>query len=125
MFLHLLLKLLDGLCQRFLVHRRIIGPGLCRHRRTLLVIRRIDTIDDVLDPLGHGLRYDAVCLVEGDLLGATALGLAHRRLHRVGDPVSIQNRRAMNMACRAPDGLNQRPLRTQETLLVRIQDGHQ
>ena len=58
-------------------------------------------------------------------LGAPALGLADRRLHRVGDPVGVQDRLAVEVARRAADGLDQAALGAQEALLVGVEDRHQ
>ncbi len=59
------------------------------------------------------------------LFDAAALGLIHRALHRVGDPVGIQNRRAVQVARGAAYGLDQRAFGTQEALLVRVENRHQ
>ena len=60
-----------------------------------------------------------------DLTVATTLGLINGFTHRISDLVAVQNRGAVDMSRRAPDGLNQRPLGAQKTLLVCIQNRHQ
>ena len=47
------------------------------------------------------------------------------RAHRIGHPVGVEDRRAVDVPRRAADRLDQRALGAQEALLVRIQDRHQ
>ena len=59
------------------------------------------------------------------LLLAPAVGLVDRLLHRVGDLVGVHDRRAVQMARGAADGLDQRLLGAQEAFLVGVQDRDQ
>jgi len=58
-------------------------------------------------------------------LAPAALGLVDGALHGAGDVVGVEDRPAVEVARGAADGLDQRPLRTQEAFLVRIEDRHQ
>ena len=80
---------------------------------------------DVLDGLADRFRHDAVLGVVSDLLCATPVHLGDRTLHRTRHPVGIKDRRAVLVARRAADGLDQRALRPQKSFLVRIQDRDQ
>ena len=64
-------------------------------------------------------------LVEGVLLFPAALGFIYGPAHGWGDSVGVQNHLAVGIARRPADGLDQRGLRAQEALLVRVQDSHQ
>ena len=64
------------------------------------------------------------CVV-GLLLGAAAVGLADRALHRAGDLVGVEDHLAVDVARGAADRLHQRGLRAQEALLVGVEDGDQ
>ncbi len=55
----------------------------------------------------HATRRDAVLLVVGQLLGAAALGLTDRRLHRRGALVGEQDDGAVDVARGAADGLDE------------------
>ncbi len=82
-------------------------------------------IEDVDDLLAQRLRVDTALGVVGDLLHAPAVrlvdGPAHRRGHLVGVHVHLTG----DVPGRPADGLDQRFVRPQEALLVRIQDGDQ
>src|SRR5690606_4073569 len=60
--------------------------------------------ENVLHILDYALRHDTVGLVEGDLLGAAALGLIDGALHRAGDRVGVEDRPAVEIARRTPNG---------------------
>ena len=72
-------------------------------------------------PLGD----DAARVVERHLLRAPPVGLLDRAPHRVGHPVGVQDRGAVDVARRAAHRLDQRALGAQEPFLVRIEDRHQ
>ena len=59
------------------------------------------------------------------LLRAPPLGLADRRLHRVGHPVGVQDRHAVDVPRGAADRLDQRALGAQEPFLVGVEDRDQ
>ena len=60
-----------------------------------------------------------------DLLLAPSVRLGDGAAHGIGDPVSVHDRRTIDMARGPPDGLNQRAFGTQEALLVRVEYRHQ
>ncbi len=62
-------------------------------------------------------------LVVGELLGPPSVGLADRRLQRLGHGVGVEDAAAVDIAGSAADGLHQRGLRAQIALLVGIEDG--
>jgi len=117
---HFLLEFLDLLYR--LLGREPYNLASCA---TLHSRHRARAFHDVLDGLADRGRHNAVLLVVGDLLAAAPVHLGHGTFHGPGNSVSVEDRRAMFVSCRAADGLDQRPLRTQETFLVRIQDGDQ
>ena len=81
------------------------------------------TFHDIGHLLPDGLRGDAVGFVEGDLLGAAALGLGDGPVHGAGGLVGVENGPAVDVAGGAADGLDQGALPAQEAFLVRIEDG--
>ena len=52
-------------------------------------------------------------------------GLVDRPLHRVGDPVGVQDHLGVHVAGRAADGLHQRRFAAQEAFLVGVENRHQ
>src|SRR5215831_17629295 len=76
MIQHELLEPLDLLGDLLLAHGLIAGMLLRRLQLGLDVAGVVDAVDDVLDALDHAARRNAIGLVEGNLLGAAALGLA-------------------------------------------------
>ena len=60
--------------------------------------------------------------VERILQRAAALGLVHRAAHRGRDRIRVQHDHAVLITRGAADGLDERGLRAQEALLVRVQD---
>src|SRR5690606_3140202 len=68
------------------------------------------TFKDVLHALDHTLGRNAMLLVESDLPGPPALGLADGPLHGTGDPIRIEDGLAVQVSRRAADGLDQRAL---------------
>ena len=66
-----------------------------------------------------------MCLIERILQRTAALGLVHRALHRGRDAVRIQHDHAVLVSGGAADGLNERGLRAEKALLIRIEDGNQ
>ena len=70
-------------------------------------------------------RRDAMFFVVRHLLGAAAVRFVDGKLHRIGDTVGVHNDMSLRVTGRAPNGLDQRSARAQETFLIRIQDGNQ
>src|SRR3569832_136937 len=68
---------------------------------------------------------EAVRLVVGELFVAAPFGLLDCALQGARDPVCIENRRAVEVARGAADGLDQRTLRTQNAFLVSVEDRDQ
>ena len=64
-------------------------------------------------------------LVIGHLDGAAALCLGNGAVHAVCDLVRIHNDKALGVAGRAANGLNQAGLAAEESLFVRVKDGNQ
>ena len=64
-------------------------------------------------------------LIERILQSAAAFGFVHRALHRRRDAVRIQHDHAVLVSGGAADGLDERGLRAEKALLVRIEDGNQ
>ena len=81
-----------------------------------------DRAENVGDAALDALRRDAVLDVIGLLLGAAAIGLVDRALHRPRDFIRIENDAAVDVARGAPDRLHERRFRTQKTFLVGIED---
>ena len=79
--------------------------------------------------VGHVLhdrrRLDAALLVVLDLEHPATLGERDRRAHRVGHPVGVEDGLAVGVARGASDRLDEGAARTQEALLVGVQDGDQ
>ncbi len=59
------------------------------------------------------------------LLLAPPVGLAHRALHRAGDPVGIEDDAALDVARGAADRLDQRGFGAEEPFLVGVEDRDQ
>src|SRR5207302_7662141 len=77
---------------------------------------------DVADGLDDRLRVDPVFGVVGDLDLAAAIGFVHRGLHRRGDAVGVHDYAALDVAGRPSDHLNERALRPEIALFVRVED---
>ncbi len=60
-----------------------------------------------------------------DLDLAPPLRLLHSPLHRISDPVSVQDRCAVDVSRRPPHCLDQRSIRAQEAFLVGVKDRDQ
>ena len=125
MFEHLLLQRLDAFAEILLRHRLDFGGSLRGLQFVLGGLVRDHAVDHVADALVHRARRDAQRQVVRDLLGTAAFGLADGRRHRVGHLVGVQDGAAVDVARRAADGLDQRPLGAQEAFLVGVEDGHQ
>ena len=91
----------------------------------LVGVALIDAQQDVFDVLLDGRRRDAVFGVIGHLFGAAAVGFAHRTFHAAGDAVGVHDDPAFGIARCASNGLDQRGFRPQESLFIRVQNGHQ
>src|SRR3954471_17242210 len=123
---HLLLELDDRLLH--LVEREVLGPdppavaAAAPLRRLAL---GLEELGDVADALDDRRRRDAVLLVVRHLDGAAAVGLLDRRAHRRRLLVGVHEHRALDVARRAPDRLDQRRLAAEEALLVGVEDGDQ
>src|SRR5262249_9771745 len=89
------------------------------------VVPLADRLQNGGDGAAHALRRDAVGGVERLLLLAAAIGLGNRALHRAGDGVGIEDHAAVDVARGAADGLNERGLAAQESLLVGVEDRDQ
>ena len=63
--------------------------------------------------------FHAICL------SRRRVGLADRRLHRIGHHVGVQDRHAVDVPRGAADRLDQRALGAQEAFLVGVEDRHQ
>ena len=112
-------------------------PGPLAHARPLLLavstLQELGGVDvlagehvgDVRDLLAQRLRVDPVLLVEGDLLGAPAVGLVDGLAHIGADRVGVHVDFAGDVAGGAPDGLDEGRRRTEEALLVGVEDGHE
>src|SRR5690554_6158883 len=68
------------------------------------------TFKDLLHALDHTLGRNAMLLVECDLPGPPALGLADGPLHGTGDPICIEDGLAVQVTRRAADGLDRKSL---------------
>ena len=62
--------------------------------------------------------------IVGHLDGAAALGLGDGSVHAVGDDIRVHDDKALGIAGRAANGLDQAGLAAQKALLVGIQNGH-
>ena len=69
------------------------------------------------------LRRDAVLDVISLLNPAAAVGLLYGGLHGIGHFIGVERDMAVDVPGRAADGLDQRVPRSEESLLVGIQDG--
>ena len=76
-------------------------------------------------PFADRLRRDPVLLVVSELDRAAAVGLAHRRPHRVGLLVGVHQHPPVDVAGGAADRLHEAGLAAQEALLVGVEDRHQ
>ena len=72
-----------------------------------------------------GLRVDPVLGVVRLLDHPAALGLADRRLHRVGDGVRVHQDLPVDVARGATDRLDQRGVGAEESFLVGVEDRHE
>ena len=91
----------------------------------LLGLRRfciVNTIDDVLDFLGHTARRNTLLQIETDLLFAPPPGFGDGTLHGLRNCISIKDGCAMDMTRRPAHGLDQRALGAQKALLVGIEN---
>src|SRR3954470_14020403 len=118
---HLLLEHLD-LARELLLRHRLVAHGVLGRFR---VLGFVHAVDQVLDALHHALRRNAMLLVVADLLRAPPIGLSDGSLDRVRHLVGIEDRRTVDVPRRAADGLDQRALRAQESLLVGVEDRDQ
>ena len=64
-------------------------------------------------------------LVERILQGAAALGLVHRRAHTACDSVRIENDHTIRVSRGTANGLNKTGFASEESLLIRVQNGDQ
>ena len=130
MQVHLLLEPRD--LARNLGGTHVLGMTVrCRGLRRLLVpgpaarTRGISSLEDIGHILDHSDRHDAMRGIVLHLLVAAAFGLADGTLHRARLAIGIEYCRTVQVARRASDGLYQRALRTQEALLVGIENRDQ
>src|ERR1700722_18050580 len=84
-----------------------------------------DRVEDVGDLLAQRLRVDALGRVVGDLLLAPPVGLVDGVLHGRRYLVRVHVDLARDVPRRAADRLDKGGARTQETLLVRVEDRYQ
>ena len=73
----------------------------------------------------HLLRGDVVQLIVLNLLLPAAVGLVDGLLHRPGDGIGVHYHQTVNVSCRPSGSLGKSHLRSEEALLVCVQDGHQ
>ena len=66
-----------------------------------------------------------MCLVVLILDRAAALRLVDGTLHRPCNDIAVHDDVSARIACGAPDGLDERCIRAQKALLVRIEDGNE
>ena len=91
----------------------------------VLACGRISPFHNIGNPFNNTLGRNVVLLIMGNLKFSTALGFIHRPLHRPGDFISVENRFTLQISCRTANGLDQRLLRAQKALFVRIKDSDQ
>ena len=125
MIQHLLLEFFERSYHLFLAHGIVFGGFLRRFQSLAPRVGIVNTLDDVLDFFRYADGGNAVREIVSDLLGAAAIGFADGFLHRLGHSISVKNRRAVQVARSAADGLNQRTLGTQKAFLVRIENRDQ
>ena len=89
-----------------------------------MVPPRVDAFQNIGDTLFHAFGSDAVFGVVGHLAGAAAVGLANGVIQAFGHGVGVKNYPAIDVAGRAPDGLDQGPLGS-GSLPVGVQNGDQ
>src|SRR5215218_9744963 len=105
---HLLLELDDRLLdlgQRHVLRLRALALRAPAALRRLAL--GLEELGDVADALDDRRGRDAVRLVVGDLDRAAAGGLLDRRAHRRRLLVGIHEHRALDVACRPSDGLDE------------------
>ena len=115
-FLHLTGQALDGGLPLHPAH----AAGV-----QLSVLRFIADLDAVCNGLDDSFWHDAMFFIVGHLDGAAALGLGDGAVHAVGDDIRVHDDKALGIAGRAANGLDQAGLAAQEALLVGIQDGNE
>ena len=104
----------------------IAGLGFSHFAVTLvLACGRVGAFHNIGNRLNNASRRNTMGLVVLHLHRATAIGLIHSPLHGPCNFVGIEHRLAFKVSCRATNGLNQRLLRAQKALFVRIKDRHQ
>src|SRR6202789_704397 len=79
----------------------------------------------IVQSANNRLRRNPVFMVVSHLFLAPPIGLIDRAPHRVRHLIGIQNRAALKMTRSTPNRLDQRALRTQEPLFIRIQNRNQ
>src|SRR5215217_2522330 len=94
-----------------------VMPSVSRRRP-----RRVGTFDSIIRK--SEMSEMPFWLVVGDLDGAATVGLADRVPHRRGLLVGVHDHLAADVPGGAADRLDQRGLAAQESLLVRVEDGH-
>src|SRR5690606_6646869 len=100
---HGLLETADFARQKF-----VIGQNLRRHAVIGLGLGGCEhAVDEFANPLADTSSGNAVTLIEFELLGAAALGLADGAVHGIGDLVGIQYGFAVEVARRAADRLDE------------------
>src|SRR5690349_21604543 len=115
---HLLFELDDRALQFVGLHP--LGdppPPATRARDTSLGLEKFG---DVRDSLDDRFRRDPVAFVVLDLNRAPAVGLLDGCAHRLGLLVRIHDHATLDIAGSPSDGLDQRGLPAQESLLVRV-----
>src|SRR5690606_16060471 len=119
---HLLLEFLDSFRSLLWSELRVLAALLLDLRRPTSVAVGVCALHDVGYALLDTARRDPVFLIVRELLGTAAIRLVDRALHRAGDLIGIQDRSAGDVTRSAPNGLDERVLRSEEAFLVRIQD---
>ena len=124
-FSHLFLEALDLAGQLLFAHCLIVGGRLGSLQLANFGRLVVNSVDDVANPLAHAPWSNPMRFVESHLLRPPALRLLDRPTHRIGNSIRIKNGGAFKVPGSAPNRLDQGALRTQEALLVGVQNRHQ
>ena len=118
-----------GLAARAHPRHRRLASGLLAARAPEQLggvgVLAVDQVGDVGDLLAQRHRVDTALGVVRHLLGPAPVRLVDRLRHRRRDLVGVHVHLARHVAGGSTDGLDQRGSRTQEALLVGVQDRHQ
>ena len=111
---------------RFQLFQILVGDDLrstsLRYDLTRFLARRYRLLETIHRGFAHRLRGDSVLLVVLLLLAPPPGRLLHGDLHRIRNPVRIQNNFGIRISSRTTNGLNQRCFASQKPLFVRIEN---